>query len=140
MTIDSAILPFKISELTDLIIQHKRLGFEDALHYLYSSVLYRNLLKKEQKLWYYTGEELYQLLEKEKCVNRKKDDTKQIRLFVIFCIEKYAQRHAITAQSTLDLLDESNAIEFVKRNFEVLHTQSENYILSEIDRYLKKRK
>ncbi|MFZ4456081.1 MAG: DUF3791 domain-containing protein [Bacteroidales bacterium] len=140
MTIDTAILPFKISELTDLIKQHKGLGFEDALHYLYTSELYHNLHKEEQKLWYYTGYELYQLLEKEKKETRKNNDSKQTLFFVSFCIEKFSQHQGISAQSTLDLFANSNVIEFLKHNFEVLHTQSESYILTEINCYLKKRK
>ncbi len=54
-TTEIAILPFKVLELADMIVEKKRLSIDDALFYLYNSELYRNLAAPELKLWYYSG-------------------------------------------------------------------------------------
>jgi hypothetical protein len=59
-------LPIKIQDLTSLIMQRKQYEFREALHYLYSSLLYEALSNEETKLWHLSSEKLLDMLENEK--------------------------------------------------------------------------
>jgi hypothetical protein len=61
-----AILPLKIQSIMLLLTEQKKLSFRDALHYLYSSELYRLLEKEETKVWHYSPMMLVELIEREK--------------------------------------------------------------------------
>lgn len=63
---NSAMLPFVMSELTSLVMKKKALAFDDALHYIYSSRLYRSLLDENTKQWYSSTLLLFEELEREK--------------------------------------------------------------------------
>ena len=60
------IIPFKIQDLTSLIIERKQIEFQKALQYLYSSKLYEALSNEETKLWHLSIEKLFDMLENEK--------------------------------------------------------------------------
>jgi hypothetical protein len=61
-----AILPLKVQSIMLLLTQRKGLLFKEALHYLYSSELYRLLEKEETKVWRYSPMMLFDLIEREK--------------------------------------------------------------------------
>lgn len=42
-------LPFVMQELITMVMKKKALSLNDALYYIYSSTLYRTLLKEEAK-------------------------------------------------------------------------------------------
>ena len=60
------IIPFKIQDLTSLIIERKQIKFQKAIQYLYSSKLYEALSNEETKLWHLSIEKLFDMLENEK--------------------------------------------------------------------------
>ena len=131
-------LPFKVLELADIIAKRKKLSVDDALFYLYNSNLYRNLADENQKLWYCSGMQLYDFLEKEKsCEKQQYRYQKAERQFFVFCIEQYRLRGNIASANVLEMFIHLSVDKFIMDNFEVLHSQSVDYILHEIDVFIK---
>lgn len=137
-TTEAAVLPFKVLELVGLISERKRLSFEDALYYLYNSKLYRDLDNPRLKLWYCSSMQLFDFLEEEKAAARTFRITRNEALFVISCIEQYRLRGNLSSADVLTMFNELGLNKFLVANFEVLHSQSMEYILHEIDLFIKK--
>lgn len=136
-----SMLPFIMRELVGMVMQKKSLLLDDALHYIYTTKLYRSLLDEKTKLWYSSTLSLYEALEKEKAEERKMQshDTK-ILLFKMFCIENYRTLKKMSAEETLLFFSRYNVFDFLENNFEMLHTQDAEYILDTITTYIRKRK
>jgi len=139
-TTEIAILPFKVLELAEIIAEKKRLSVDDALFYLYNSKLYQDLSNPELKLWYYGGAQLYELLEKEKLCGKKSVFEESETLFLIFCIEQYRLRGNLSSAGVLAMFIRLGVDKFIRNNFEVLHSQGVEYILHEIDVFIKRRR
>lgn len=139
-TTEIAILPFKVLELAEIIAEKKRLSVDDALFYLYNSELYRDLSDPEQKLWYHSGAQLYDLLEEEKLYGKKLRSNKSELQFLVFCIEQYRLRENLPSAGVLAMFIRLGVDKFLRDNFEVLHSQGTEYILHEIDVYIKRRR
>lgn len=139
-TIESAMLPLKIQELAGIIQKKKHLSEMDALYYLYTSRLYERLNDPAAKLWYESSLNLYETLEAEKRAERRKTQHPGVFLFIIFCIELYRQAHKMDAARVLSVFRDKGVLTFLTKGFEMLHSQSAEYVLREIDTYLKKRK
>lgn len=98
----SAILPFVMRELVDIVMKRKALSLEDALYYIYSSNLYKSLLDENTKLWYSSTLYLYEMLEKEKAKQKKSQgDNPKTLLFQMFCVENYRENKHLSAKETL---------------------------------------
>jgi hypothetical protein len=95
-------------------------------------------LNSDLKLWYCSGSQLYDFLEEEKSDARKLHPARSMVQFVVFCIEQYRLRGELSSAAVLAMFKESGVEEFLMRNFEVLHSQSVEYILREIDLFIKK--
>lgn len=140
-SINNSISPFKIQQLVDLIVDKKRLSTEDAFYYLYSSDLYKKLTDEETFLWQESTLSLYELLKKEKSATRKEQNKhSKTTLFYAFCLEGYKLSRKISANETLCLFLEYNIFSFLEDTYETLHTQGKDYILTEIDRYIERKK
>lgn len=139
-TTETAILPFKVLELADIIAEKKRLSMDDALFYLYNSKLYQDLSKPALKLWYCSGAQLYERLEEEKLEARKSRVEKPEMQFLVFCIEQYRLRNNLASVIVLEMFIRLGVDGFLRENFEVLHSQGTEYILHEIDVFIKRRK
>ncbi len=139
-TTEIAILPFKVLELAEIIAEKKRFSVDDALFYLYNSELYCDLSDPEQKLWYYSGAQLYDLLEEEKLYGKKQRFYKSELQFLVFCIEQYRLRDNLPSAGVLAMFIRLGIDRFLRDNFEVLHSQGTEYILHEIDVYIKRRR
>lgn len=139
--IEEAILPFKIQQLVEIIMQQKSLGFTDALYYLYATECYKLLQSEDTKLWYMSGIALYEMIEKEKQKNAKKflPGNRKLTLFLIFCLESYKECTRKNANEVLVLFSTYNVFHFLQENFEMLHTQGKEYIVNEIEEFLKVR-
>ncbi len=137
---ETAILPFKVLDLAKIISDKKRLSLYDSLFYLYNSELYYALLDPKQKMWYNSGYELYELLEVEKSVQKQKQIAPNAAQFLLFNIEQYRMAKRMTPASVLELFVNTGADKFLINNFEVLHSQSAEYILHELDTFIKKRR
>jgi hypothetical protein len=136
--IEESIVPLKIAELVEVVASKKQMSAKDALCYLYNSEFYSKLYDSEAKWWYLPVEELYIELEKTK-KQEKIDFTSQELLFVIFCIERYSIKQGKNPLEVYSLFERKEVADYLKGNFEILHTQGEEYILEEIELYLKKR-
>lgn len=139
-TTEEAMLPFKVMELAGLVVEKKNFSLEDALFYVYNSRVYRDLLNPDLKLWYCSGAQLYDFLEEEKSGVRKLHPIRPVAQFVVFCIEQYRLRGGLSSAAVLAMFKEIGVEEFLMRNFEVLHSQSVEYILREIDLFIKKQR
>jgi hypothetical protein len=66
-------------------------------------------------------------------------DNKQLAKleFVAFCIEQYKMATKQTGSEVEQMFSQQGVIKFLIDHYEVLHTQGEPTILSEIDEYLK---
>jgi hypothetical protein len=60
--------------------------------------------------------------------------------FVSFCIENYKVKHKMKGRDVANLFNESGVIDFLMDGYDILHTQGKEYIISEIEAYLKKRR
>lgn len=61
-----------------------------------------------------------------------------IPLFLSFCIEQYKNSKSINGKEAMEELAASGALKYLEDNYEVIHTQSPQWILEEIDEYLSK--
>jgi len=59
-----------------------------------------------------------------------------IAFFLSFCVEIYKNVHSLTGDEASVVLADSGAFTFLEDNYEVLHTQSPQWILEEIEEYL----
>jgi len=66
MTEFEAILPFKVEGIIKQLIEERKMPLQNALEYLYSSQLYALLEEEETKMWHYSPQMLFHLLENEK--------------------------------------------------------------------------
>lgn len=63
-----------------------------------------------------------------------------IAYFLSFCIEQYKAKHNMTGEEVMTLFDKNNVMQYLSDNFEVLHTQSHQWITEEIEDYIAKGK
>ena len=140
-SIENAILPFKLQQFVAFIMEKKRFSLKDALCYFYSTELYGKLMDSSAKMWYLSTLTLYDMLEKEKAeVKEQESKDPAVLLFQIFCIENYKEEKSLSAEETLSLFMQYNVFDYLQQVFEMLHTQSREYIVSEVATYIKNRK
>lgn len=72
---------------------------------------------------------------KVKTENKMTDEDKSF--WLSWCIEEYAYEKNKPAVEISKLFDKSGVLSYLDENAEVLHTQGRNFILGEIDEYLK---
>lgn len=59
-----------------------------------------------------------------------------IAYFLTFCVEIYKNAHSLSGEEASKLLSESGALDYLEENYEVIHTQSHHWILSDIEEYI----
>ena len=64
----------------------------------------------------------------------------EISLFLAFCIFQYKQRHNLTGEQSMRILDQYGVLEYLEAGYEPLHTQSAQWIMEDIDEFINKRK
>lgn len=57
--------------------------------------------------------------------------------FILFCLENYKINHRISGAKALHDFQKYDVFSFLEAGFDVLHTQSRNYLVSEINQYIK---
>ena len=57
--------------------------------------------------------------------------------FVMYCIETYKGRKNLDGKTAYQKLKETGAIEYIDNNYTALHTFGDEYIVWNIDEYLK---
>ena len=66
--------------------------------------------------------------------------SQDIAYFVSFCIEQYKNAKHVTSAEALGLLSRYKVLEYLSDHYEVLHTQSRQWILEDIDEFIELRK
>lgn len=66
-------------------------------------------------------------------MNKKVQDT---AYFVSFCIEQYKNAKGLTGEEVLKMFEKYNVLEYLEEHFEVLHTQSHQWILEDINEFI----
>ena len=64
----------------------------------------------------------------------------EISYFISFCIEQYKQQHHLTGEQAMLELDRYGVLEYLEEFYGVLHTQSAQWIVEDIDNFINKRK
>lgn len=61
-----------------------------------------------------------------------------ILYFISFCIENYKKKIHASGHEVMELFDKYGINEYLYENFEVLHTQSIQWMMEEIDELIKR--
>lgn len=133
------IVPIKISRLAEFISTKKHISLDDALVYIYSNPLYKELYNENAKWWYLSTDALYEEFERV----RKKlisEVSRPAFEFYTYTLEKYAISKGIGGLQTFALFKEYDVDEFLLNHYDLLHTQGTGYVLDEIDRFIQRRK
>ena len=69
-----------------------------------------------------------------------KDKELDIAYFVSFCIEQYKVHISATGGEVMSIFDRYRVTEYLSANFDVVHTQSRQWLLEEIDDFIQQRK
>ena len=65
---------------------------------------------------------------------------KDITYFISFCIEQYMNAKGINEDEAMATFTEYGVFDYLKDYFEVLHTQSRQWIVAEIEEFINDRK
>ena len=60
--------------------------------------------------------------------------------FLIYCIERYRNIKGLTGAETVQLFNQYGIMEFVRKFFDILHINGDDYIVKEIDAYISEQK
>lgn len=133
------IVPVKIASLAEYIAERKRISLDEALIYIYSNPMYKELYNEGARWWYLSSEALYDEFE-----TRRKAQIIEVSLeafeFYVYTLEKYAISKGISGMQALALFKEYDADEFLLKHYDLLHTQGTGYVIDEVQRYINRRK
>lgn len=59
--------------------------------------------------------------------------------FLIYCIEEYKLAKKLTGKQVMDIFKKYKVTDYILSCFEALHTTGSNYIVEDIDLYIKAR-
>ena len=77
------------------------------------------------------------MAEKLCCMDKKKQD---VAYFLSFCIEQYMKAKGLSREVVISLLSEKGVLDYLAEHFEILHTQSSQWIVEDIEEFIKERK
>ena len=70
-------------------------------------------------------------------MNKKNQD---IAYFLSFCIEQYKNEKGMNGVEVLNTFNKYGVLDYLMEHFEILHTQSRQWIIEDIDEFIKERK
>ena len=70
-------------------------------------------------------------------MDKRKQD---IAYFISFCIEQYKTAKGISGSKAMTLLSKYGVLEYLAEHWEILHTQSRQWIIEDIDDFIRTRK
>lgn len=59
--------------------------------------------------------------------------------FIVYCIEEYKSAEDISGREVIDLFNRYSIIEYIRAYYEALHTTGRQYIVDDINMYIKTR-
>lgn len=63
--------------------------------------------------------------------------TKEQIYFLSFCVEAYKMRHGLSGEEVVRLFDRIGVTRYLTDHCEVLHTQSKDWIVDDIDEFIR---
>ena len=63
-----------------------------------------------------------------------------IAYFISFCIEQYKNDKGISGGEAMTILSKYGVLEYLAEHWEILHTQSRQWIIEDIDEFISARK
>ena len=63
-----------------------------------------------------------------------------IAYFVSFCIEQYKKHTKLKGEAVSKLFFKNDVVDYLSANYDVLHTQSSQWLIEEIDNFLEGRR
>lgn len=133
------IVPVKIASLAEYIVDRRKISLYEALVYIYSNPMYKELYDEGAKWWYLSSDALYEEFE-----NRRKEKSYDVSLaafeFFTYTLEKYAISKRIGGLQALAIFKEYGVDTFLFSHYDLLHTQGTGYVIDEIQRYIDRRK
>ncbi len=63
---------------------------------------------------------------------------RDIACFISFCIEQYMNEKNINEDEVVSIFSEHNILDYLNEHYEVLHTQSRQWLIAEIDEIINK--
>ncbi len=70
-------------------------------------------------------------------MNKKNFD---IAYFLSFCIEQYKTAKELTGRQAVDIFEKYGVMEYLEHHYDILHTQSRQWLLEDIDEFINIRK
>jgi hypothetical protein len=132
-------VPVKIANLAEYIAEKRKISLYEALLYIYSNPMYKELYNEGAKWWYLSSEALFDEFE----IRRKEmvlEVSRSAFEFYTYTLEKYALSKGISGLQALALFKEYGADEFLLKHYDLLHTQGTGYVLDELQRFIDRRK
>ena len=65
---------------------------------------------------------------------------KDIAYFISFCIEQYMNEKGVNEDEVISIFSEYGVLDYLNDYFDVLHTQSRQWIVADIERFINDRK
>ena len=65
---------------------------------------------------------------------------KDITYIISFCIEQYMNAKGISEKEAMDTFNKHKVLDYLCQHFEVLHTQSRQWLVEEIDEVIKQQR
>jgi hypothetical protein len=133
------IVPVKISRLAEYVSERRRVSLDEALIYIYSNPMYKELYDEGAKWWYLSSEALYDEFERlRKRITR--EVSKPAFEFYTYTLEKYALSKGMGGLQALAIFKDYGVDDFLIDHYDLLHTQGTGYVIDEIDRFIQRRK
>ena len=133
------IVPVKIASLAEYIAQRRRISLDEALVYIYSNPMYKELYNEGAKWWYLSSDALYDEFEARRRTQIV-EVSREAFEFYVYTLEKYAISKRMSGMQALALFKEYDADEFLINNYDLLHTQGTGYVIDEINRFIQRRR
>ena len=136
---EEQIIPIKISSLAEYVSKRKSISLYEALVYIYSNNMYKELYSEGAKWWYLSSEALYEEFEKSRKDYGLKVSKEAFEFFT-YTLEMYARNKRIGGLQTLAIFKEYDVDEYLLNHYDLLHTQGTSYVIDMIDRFIQRRK
>lgn len=133
------IVPVKIASLAEFIAERRRISLDEALVYIYSNPMYKELYNEGAKWWYLSSDALYDEFEARRRTQIV-EVSREAFEFYVYTLEKYAISKRMSGMQALALFKEYDADEFLLEHYDLLHTQGTGYVLDEVQRFIDRRK
>lgn len=68
------------------------------------------------------------------------NNIQDIAYFLSFCVEQYKNEKHVGGEEAMEELDRYGVLDYLATHFDVLHTQSHQWLLADINEFISRRK